>query len=332
MVVNQIEEVGYRQTTTLLTASLARLGCDVYIADVDGVSFSSRHGAPLFIVGGINVSPDDQCDSKTVELIARSESVRQRLRLEKGDLIFIRTNPGRDLARIPVHETFLDFCRAAKLQGIEVINDPTNLRFFASKASLAAIDPKYCPPMIVSHNHQAVVDFVESAGCDCVIKPLTGSRGQDVIRIPSETSGLQELISKTIGSRGLVAQHFVESNQPGDKRVVVVNGEILEEANSIGGIERRPAADDFRANLHAGGTAHPLTLTDSERTTVEYAAKLLHDHGIWLAGVDLIADKIIEFNVFSTGGIFDAIQFSGFDFAGEIAKRLLASQSQKVSG
>ena len=79
----------------------------------------------------------------------------------------------------------------------------------------------------------------------------------------------------------------------------------------------------MQINLHTGGTAHRDTLDDSARTTAEYAAKLLNDHGIWLAGVDLIGDKIIEFNVFSTGGLSSAEQFAGLNFSDAIVGELL---------
>ena len=91
----------------------------------------------------------------------------------------------------------------------------------------------------------------------------------------------------------------------------------------MAGIERRPAVDDFRANLHAGGSAHELTLSKRARSAAEYAARLLADHGIWLAGVDLIGDRIIEFNVFSTGGLYDSIQFSGVRFDDAIVEHLM---------
>ena len=121
----------------------------------------------------------------------------------------------------------------------------------------------------------------------------------------------------------MVAQHFVHSEVPGDKRVVVVGGEILEQNGNVGGIHRRPAAGDFRANIHAGGTAHPLSLDEEERESVEHAARYLHQNGVWLAGIDLIGSKIIEFNVYSTGGLFDANQFSGLKFEDVIVAGLM---------
>ncbi len=323
VVVNRVKEIGFRQTTALLAAGLANRGCEVFLADVDGLVANCGNREPAYEVDAVPVPPDLKSDSNLIESIAHHSNQPVPLRLAPGDLILIRTNPGRDLSRIRAQGTFLDICRSARQHGIRVLNDPAHLNYFASKASLAVVDPAHRPPMIISQRHQPILAFVENANCECVIKPLVGSRGRDVIRVSRATAKLGELLAATYGKKGLVAQHFVSSDDPGDKRVVVVDGEILESGGVWGGIERRPAAGDFRGNLHAGGSARPLELTDSQRQAAKYAAELLNAHGIWLAGVDLVGDKIIEFNVFSTGGLFDAIQFSGIDFAGLVIDRLL---------
>jgi len=47
----------------------------------------------------------------------------------------------------------------------------------------------------------------------------------------------------------------------------------------------------------------------------EHAADDLHGYGIWMAAIDLIGCKIIEFNVDSTGGLYFANKFAGLDFS-----------------
>jgi len=323
VIVNQVKELGYRQTTSMLAASLVRAGCDVFLADVDGLTFSNSNSSRNFVLSGCQLTADSDFDSNSVETFAKSDFSREEIQLSAGDVIWIRTNPGRDLARLPVHDSFLEICYAAAGAGIRVINRPDHLRYFASKAALASLDPRYCPAMMISHCPEAILNFIHAAESDCVVKPLIGSRGQDVIRVSKSDSDLKNVIESTFGNRGLVAQHFVDADQPGDKRVIALDGKILEINGSIAGIERRPAADDFRANLHAGGRAEPLVLNEQEKNVVRYAAKKLIEKGIWLAGVDLIGTKIIEFNVFSTGGLFDGSRFSGIDFADAIVERFL---------
>ena len=319
--VNQATQVGFRQTTTLLVAALVRQHHDVWLVDVDAFSAAALDNGATGFARGIRLPPDAST-SQQVEAFAKSEPAFRREEIVAGDLILIRTNPGRDTARTQTHESFLHLCIAAKAAGIHVVNSPEHLRYFGSKSSLVGVEPAFRPSMIVTNHLHQMVNFVQNSPADCVAKPLFGSRGENVIRVSKSMPDLANQLKSTFGSTTLVVQQFVDADHPGDKRVLVAGGEILEVDGHIAGIERHPAGDDFRANLHAGGSAHPLTLSLSARAAAEYAAKLLNDHGIWLAGVDLIGDKIIEFNVFSTGGLYDSIQFSGVPFDDILVERL----------
>ena len=321
--VNQVSEIGFRQTTALLVAALVRKNQEVWLANVDAISVAALDGQSTVYARAIKLPSSADCQSQQVESFAKSEAASSLQQIEPGDLVMIRTNPGRDIARTQIHESFLHICIAAQAVGIRVVNSPEHLRYFASKSSLVSVDPKYRPAMVVSSDLPQIIQFINQAPGDCIAKPLFGSRGENVIRVSKSTVDLESKLETTFGSTTLVVQQFVNADQPGDKRVVVVGGEILQVDGHIAGIERHPASNDFRANLHAGGSAHQLRLSEEAIAATQYAAKLLHEHGIWIAGVDLIGDKIIEFNVFSTGGLYDSIKFSGILFDEIIIKKLL---------
>lgn len=320
---NHVEEIGFRQTTALLIASLVRQQHQVFLADVDSLSFSAEDGKPFAFAMAIEVPFSSDCQSKQVESFAKSGASASYQSINPGDTIMIRTNPGRDTARTDIHESFLHLCASAYLLGVRVINSPEQLRCFASKSSLVAVNPRYRPAMVVTNQQQKIIEFINRSPVDCVAKPLFGSRGENVVRVSKSTPNLESVLTSTFGETTLVVQQFVDADHPGDKRVVVLDGEVLEVDGHLAGIERHPASDDFRANLHAGGSAHELTLPESAKAAARYGAKLLAENGIRLAGVDLIGDRIIEFNVFSTGGLYDAIQFSGVRFDDIIARRLM---------
>ena len=323
VVVNQVDEIGYRQTTALLASALVRQGHEVWLIDVDAISVEALDSTASFFARAYSL-PSIATSSEQVEAFVKSGAEISRQRIEAGDLILIRTNPGRDTSRTQVHESFLHLCTAAQADGIRVVNSPQHLRYFASKSSLVTVDSKFRPAMVVTSDAQQIIDFVNAAPADCVAKPLFGSRGENVIRISKSSTDLGAELLSTFGETTLVVQQFVDADHLGDKRVLVVGGKILEVGEHVAGIERRPAKDDFRANLHAGGSAHQLTLSSNARAAVQYAAKLLDQHGIWIAGVDLIGDKIIEFNVFSTGGLYDSIQFSAIPFDELIVQGLMS--------
>ena len=323
VVVNRVREIGFRQTTALLIAALVRDGHDVWLLDVDAMSVEAL-GTSINVLGqACQVPASANCHCQQIESYVQSAPIHLRQKIQRDDLILIRTNPGRDVARMQIHESFLHLCVTAKSLGIRVVNAPEHLRFFASKSSLLVLEPSYRPAMVVTGNQQQAMEFVKSSPSDCVVKPLFGSRGENVIRVSRSCKNLKETIHTTFGASTLVVQQFVNANHVGDKRVIIVGGEILQSNGHFAGIERRPTDSDFRANLHAGGSAHPLRLSDSAVAATHHAAGILQQHGIWLAGVDLISDKIIEFNVFSTGGLFDSIEFSNIRFDEMIARKLV---------
>ena len=324
VVVNRVDEIGFRQTTTLLIAAFVREGHEVWLLDVNAMSIESGAGSSNVSAHAYRVPPSDDCRSEQVESFVQSEPVKSHQQIQSGDLILIRTNPGRDNARTQIHESFLHLCITANSQGIRVVNSPEHLRYFASKSSLLAVKPQYRPAMMVTGDHKQAIEFIKDSSYDCVVKPLFGSRGENVIRVSKSSNHLEEKIAATFGSMTLVVQQFVEADCPGDKRVIVVGGELLQLNGHIAGIERHPANCDFRANLHVGGSAHPLRLSNGALAAAQYAALLLHEQGIWLAGVDLIGDKIIEFNVFSTGGLYDSIKFSDISFDEIIVQKLIS--------
>ena len=325
--VNDATDVGPRQTTAMLIASLMNHGCQVMVAGVDG--FEIRDADHPCWISSTPMTPgtgsSSPWTSETVALhCAQSQASPQPNACQSGDLILIRTNPGRDSDRSAIHQSCLHFCELAQQFGIRVVNAPAQLERFASKASLALLPESLRPAMTVSSRPATIAQFVVDSRRPCVIKPLIGSRGESVIRVTPDDDVI-EVAQKQFNGQPMVAQHFIDTSEPGDKRVLVLNGQILEDPGSgtPAGIQRIPAPGDFRANLHAGGKAVPLVLSQRERAVVTEAASLLNQQGIWLAGIDLVAAQIIEFNVFSTGGLYYAQQFSGHDYAGQIVDQLL---------
>ena len=329
--VNRVQEIGFRQTTALLIAAFHRQDHDVYLANVDSLTeCNSTHfgneSHPTIVANAIHleISNSTHTTSQQVANFAGrlQDSQFESIELQENDLIFIRTNPGRDLERNAQHSRFLDVCQVAKAAGIRVINDAGRLSFFASKAAIALLPAQYRPEMLVAQDLDSIVNFIRESDRDCVVKPLLGTRGNNVIRVNGAYDDLEQVLSESFRNQSLVVQHFIESQEPGDKRVVVLNGRILEQNGHLAGIHRLPAKGDFRSNLHAGGIARELKLSAKEREVVDHAAEVLLENGIQLAGIDIVGSRVIEFNVFSTGGLFDANRFARVDFTAMVAEAL----------
>ena len=324
--VNSVPEIGPRQTTAMLIAALVRSGHRVHVADVESISIqASGDCKTVFAKTVIAKSKRVSAAAFSSHDVAHFAAVAKDfspVEIQPGDSIFIRTNPGRDKVRANQHAAFLAICRVAESLGIRVINSAKHLQFFASKASLLQLDSRYIPASLLSSCVETIAAFARRFEDGCVLKPTSGSRGEGVIRLDSEAPELEVKIAQSLAGGDVICQEFVPQKVPGDKRVVVLNGKILILEGHPAGIERRPAANDFRANLHAGGTAHPLTLSKAEEKAANFAAQILQQSGILLAGVDLIGGRIIELNVFSTGGLFDAERFTQQHFTNAIVSAL----------
>jgi glutathione synthase len=80
-----------------------------------------------------------------------------------------------------------------------------------------------------------------------------------------------------------------------------------------------PKAEGFLTNLTAGGTAVKTKITDKEYEICSQLSKYLQTQGIFLAGVDLIAEKLIEVNVTSPTGLITVDKLYGMNLASKIA-------------
>ena len=95
--VNQVSEIGFRQTTALLIASLARKGFEVWATDVGNFSIIANGIASEFVVSAISMK--SATDSDKVEAVSKANNNAKLIQLSRNDTILIRTNPGRDLER-----------------------------------------------------------------------------------------------------------------------------------------------------------------------------------------------------------------------------------------
>ncbi|HPB23071.1 MAG TPA: glutathione synthase, partial [Novosphingobium sp.] len=103
-------------------------------------------------------------------------------------------------------------------------------------------------------------------------------------------------------------QPFLPEISEGDKRIVLVDGEVA------GAINRRPGAGEFRSNLAAGGYAEPTALNAREEEICAALGPALKERGLVFVGIDVIGGKYLtEINVTSPTGIQAIDRFNGTD-------------------
>jgi glutathione synthase len=224
------------------------------------------------------------------------------------DVVLMRQDPPFDLGYI----TATHLLERIQDETV-VVNDPAAVRNAPEKVWVLDF-ARFMPPTMLTRSVGAARRFLEEHG-DIVIKPLHGNAGKAVFKIGSDGSNLaplMELFNATYREPH-VLQAFLPEVSEGDKRIVLVDGEIA------GAINRRPAKGDIRSNLAAGGTAEATDLTAPEREICDALGPELKKRGLLFVGIDVIGGRwLTEINVTSPTGIVAIDKFNGSDTAGLI--------------
>lgn len=327
VLINRVDELTPAMTTVMLIEATTRRGHPVDLIDVADLGLT----ADSQVVARARRPPAPapaRADppARTAWLAALKAIPPEPIRLDACRLLLIRTNPARDVARWEIHQTALALTARLARSGIPVVNHPDGLIRAASKLYLAELPPNTFPATLITRDPAAIRAFVAEAGGPAggpvVLKPVHGTRGRGVFLTHRDDPNLGVIIETLLAGGYVLAQAYVPGAEEGDVRVIVLGGQILEIDGTAAAIRRLPGAGDFRSNLHAGGRAEPARLTPAMRAVAEVVGRILMHDGIFLAGLDLIGDRVIEVNVFSPGGLRDAERFGGVDFCDAVVRSL----------
>jgi glutathione synthase len=85
---------------------------------------------------------------------------------------------------------------------------------------------------------------------------------------------------------------------------------------------RRPGDGDMRSNMTAGAIADKAVITEKMLQLAERVGPKLVNDGMFLVGLDIVGDKLLEINVFSPGGLAGAEKLEGVNFCREVIHAL----------
>ena len=319
--VNDVAHIEAKQTTALLIAEAVRQGFEVLVCGVTDLS-CSQEGEPAAWARKLSMRTYPSLDILVRE-IATSKGAK--VQLTDADVLMIRTNPARDQGRQWAHSLAIRLALWCKERRALVINDPIGLMRASSKLYLLEMPASVRPRTLISQQNVEIVSFIESLGGPAVLKPLEGTRGNDVFFISSaQDKNLNQIIDVILRQSAVMVQELIPEADKGDTRVVVFNGEILDVDGKMAAIKRVPGKGELRSNIHAGGNAQPGIITEQIRDAVELIGPKLVQDGLLLVGLDFIGGKIIEINVFSTGGFRGAERFEGVSFSEKVIQKVTA--------
>ena len=226
--------------------------------------------------------------------------------LKNFDAVVMRTDP-------PVDTDYLlatHLLGIAEANGARVLNRPGCLRDFNEKLAILSF-PQFIAPTLVSADATAIGDFLAEHH-DIIVKPLTEMGGSGIFRLtmtdPNRNAILETLTRR--GRRAIMAQRYLPAISEGDKRILLIDGEVVPWA-----LARIPLAGETRGNLAAGGTARAQPLSERDREIADTIAPWARDKGIFLAGLDVIGDCLTEINVTSPTGFQEITAQTGHEVA-----------------
>jgi len=231
--------------------------------------------------------------------------IEQR-KLNSFSAVLMRTDPPFDIEYL--NTTWM--LSAAVRQGAVVMNNPAAIRDHSEKLSITEF-PELIPPTLVTRELEAVQAFHQQHA-DIVVKPLDGMGGMGIFRVGPDGLNLASIV-ETLGENGartLMVQRFLPEISQGDKRVLLIGGEVVPFA-----LARIPQGSEIRGNLAAGGKGVAMPLTDSEKRVAERLSPLLNERGLFLVGLDLIGGYVTEINVTSPTCFVEITEQTGFDVA-----------------
>ncbi|MCC2593862.1 glutathione synthase [Tessaracoccus sp. OS52] len=320
-VVNNVKTEDPVYTTVRLAMQATNMGHEAFLMgmgdfayEIDGSLSAKAHG-----VAGKNYRSTERYLADV-----QKPDVEEQISLSEFDVVMLRSDPAADATEAPwANNAGVAFGQLIASTGVLVLNDPGSLANALSKAYFQHFPEIVRPRTLISRDEAKISSFVGELGGKAVLKPLQGSGGSGVFLVNSEESPNMNQIIEAIARDGyVVAQEYLPAAKDGDVRMFVMNGKPLMAGGKYAAFRRRPSGSDLRSNMSAGGKAAAVTVTDEMLGLVDVVRPKLVADGMFLVGLDIVGDKLMEVNVFSPGGLGSAASLYDENFSVVIIEEL----------
>jgi glutathione synthase len=227
--------------------------------------------------------------------------------LTEFDAVLMRKDPPFDAEYI--YATHL--LEKAEAQGARVFNKPAALRNHPEKLAILEF-PEFISPTLVTRDAGDIRRFHAEHG-DIILKPLDGMGGAGIFRVKEDglnLGSITEALNRD-GAQTVMVQKFLPAIAQGDKRVLVIGGEVVPYC-----LARIPQGGEVRGNLAAGGKGVAQPISERDREIAQAIGPKLAARGLLLIGLDVIGDCLTEINVTSPTCFQEITDQSGLNVAG----------------
>ena len=320
-VVNDVmtEQAGF--TTARLACEAVNQGHEAFVFGVGDIAYD----ADEFVrARARSVTPKKYKSQETfLKDLHGPKAIKTRITVDDLDVLMLRNVPSDDYLKRPWAATAAsEFGRVAMRNGVIVVNDPNGLAKASTKMYFQLFPEAVRPRTIITRDRDEIKAFAKSEG-RCVLKPLQGSGGASVFLIEkSDLPNLNQMIDAVSRDGFVIAQEYLPAASEGDMRLFVMNGRPLKVKGKYAAFRRTRSGDDMRSNIHAGGKLAAAEVTEQDLKIAEIVRPKLVQDGMFLVGLDIVGDKLMEINVFSPGGLGSAQKFTKVNFNTYVIKAL----------
>lgn len=210
------------------------------------------------------------------------------IKIDEFDGVLFRSDPPVDNDYI--NATYvLDFVKHTK-----IINDTKSIRNFNEKLH-ATLFSEYMPKHIVTASKSKIEEFLTECG-EIILKPLDKCFGAGVMYLHQGDLNTRSIINTMTNNENslVMVQKFIPAVKYGDKRVLTIGDTVMDEC-----VIKLPSTDDFKFNTHNDNFIKKGVLSETEKQNFTRVAKQLNKMGIYMAGLDVVDEQIIEINITS---------------------------------
>jgi glutathione synthase len=316
-VVNDVKSEEGIFTTSRLGQAAVNRGHEVWVIGVGDLAYD-----PDDMVRARGTSVPKQkygsSESYTADLQGK-HAIKRRLAIDELDVLMLRNVPSDDYLNRPWATTAaFEFARVAMRHGVIVLSDPTGLSKASSKLYFQLFPEEVRPRTLITRDRDEIKHFAKEEGT-IVIKPLQGSGGASVFLVrPDDIPNLNQMIDAVSRDGFVIAQEYLKAAEEGDMRLFVMNGRPLRVKNKYAAFRRVRSGGDMRSNIHAGGKKAAAVIDKNILQIAEIVRPKLVQDGMFLVGLDIVGEKLMEINVFSPGGLGSAQQLEKINFSNHV--------------
>ena len=178
-----------------------------------------------------------------------------------------------------------------------VLNNPFHVRNAPEKIFVTEFS-KFMPKTLITRETNEIIKF-KKKNKNIIVKPLYGNGGEGVFYIKDNDSNFNVILESflNLNKEPFIVQKYIPEVKQGDKRIILIDGEV------VGAINRIPAKNENRSNMHVGGKPIKTSLTKNDKLICEAISPQLKSKGLFFVGIDVIGNYLTEINVTSPTGI-----------------------------